>query len=101
MNSPTKNSPKRVLKIALGDCAEQKLTKCQVLREVEPPFAEQIQGYESPTKNSPKRVLKIALGGIRTPDLLVRSQTLYPTGLQAQNTYSILFSVFPRPTGEG
>ena len=25
-----------------------------------------------------------ALGGIRTPDLLVRSQTLYPTELRAQ-----------------
>ena len=29
------------------------------------------------------RLLNGALGGIRTPDLLVRSQTLYPTGLQA------------------
>ena len=26
-----------------------------------------------------------ALGGIRTPDLLVRSQTLYPTELRAQD----------------
>ena len=31
-------------------------------------------------------VKKNTRGGIRTPDLLVRSQTLYPTGLQAQNS---------------
>ena len=30
-------------------------------------------------------LFKNTRGGIRTPDLLVRSQTLYPTGLQAQN----------------
>ena len=29
--------------------------------------------------------LLFTLEEIRTPDLLVRSQTLYPTGLQAQN----------------
>ena len=29
------------------------------------------------------KAFKCALGGIRTPDLLVRSQTLYPTELQA------------------
>ncbi len=38
-------------------------------------------------------VLKNALGGIRTPDLLVRSQTLYPTGLQAQKV-----QIFNNPT---
>ena len=30
-----------------------------------------------------------ALEGIRTPDLLVRSQTLYPTELRAHVTYQI------------
>ena len=32
---------------------------------------------------------KIVPGGIRTPGLLVRSQTLYPTGLQAHDKSSI------------
>ena len=34
-----------------------------------------------------------ALGGIRTPDLLVRSQTLYPTELRAQDIKSQLLLI--------
>ena len=48
------------------------------------PVCESKQGGENPNKKLPIGSLKNALGGIRTPDLLVRSQTLYPTGLQAQ-----------------
>ena len=49
------------------------------------------QGGENPNKKTPqKESFKIALGGIRTPDLLVRSQTLYPTGLQAQVIFNLL-----------
>ena len=46
------------------------------------------QGGENPIKKLSNESFKNALGGIRTPDLLVRSQTLYPTGLQAQKIFN-------------
>ena len=54
------------------------------------PVCEGKQGGENPNKKLPIGSLKNALGGIRTPDLLVRSQTLYPTGLQAQVIFNLL-----------
>ena len=55
------------------------------------PVSESKQGGENPNKKLPIGSLKNALGGIRTPDLLVRSQTLYPTGLQAQVIFNLFF----------
>ena len=49
------------------------------------------QGGENPIKKLSNESFKNALGGIRTPDLLVRSQTLYPTGLQAQVIFNLFF----------
>src|SRR5688572_10134553 len=57
-------------------------------------------GDQPPSRNGP-------LGGTRTPDLLIRSQTLYPTELQADGTaYGIRTRAFtvrgwcPRPLDE-
>ena len=38
--------------------------------------------------------IRIAPGEIRTPDLLVRSQTLYPTGLRAHSIIIIHYKYF-------
>ena len=86
-----KTSRNEFLKFALGDSAEQKVTQCHVLWEVEDPFARANKGVRIPIKKLPIGSLKNALGGIRTPDLLVRSQTLYPTGLQAQVIFNLFF----------
>ena len=42
--NPIKKLSNESLKNALGDSAEQKVTKCHVLREVEHPFAEANMG---------------------------------------------------------
>ena len=46
--NPIKNSQKRVLKNALGDSAERKVTKCHVSREGRTPQYVSIGGFNSP-----------------------------------------------------
>ena len=86
----------KIVKHHLGGCTQHP-AKCDrvspILRREKPSFAVYAP-KNAKIKDTDIVTTSVPLGGvpegIRTPDLLVRSQTLYPAELRAQGTFKVL-----------
>ena len=76
-------------RFALGSLALELLTKLRLVEFVEIHYLYKIKGH--PIRDVPLSTPE----EIRTPDLLVRSQTLYPAELRAHIFYSVFNFGFP------